>query len=53
GRLLCSVLDFSPAHVQVRWFQGGWELMGNVVATDVVPNRAWTHHLPVLLETPP
>ncbi|CAN8178050.1 unnamed protein product [Coccothraustes coccothraustes] len=53
GRLLCSVMDFYPAPIQVRWFQGQQELSEHVVATDVVPNGDWTHQLLVLLETPP
>ncbi|XP_054145257.1 class II histocompatibility antigen, B-L beta chain-like, partial [Melozone crissalis] len=53
GRLLCSVMDFYPAAIQVRWFQGQQELSEHVVATDVVPNGDWTHQLLVLLETPP
>ncbi|NXG08274.1 HB2L protein, partial [Sakesphorus luctuosus] len=50
GRLLCSVMDFYPAEVQVRWLQGGQELSEHVVATDVVPNGDWTYQLLVLLE---
>ncbi|NWH42515.1 HB2L protein, partial [Chloropsis hardwickii] len=42
GRLLCSVMDFYPAHIQVSWFQGQQELSEHVVATDVVPNGDWT-----------
>ncbi|NXE71845.1 HB22 protein, partial [Calcarius ornatus] len=53
GRLLCSVMDFYPAAIQVRWFQGQQELSEHVVATDVVPNGDWTYQLLVLLETPP
>ncbi|NXQ23146.1 HB2L protein, partial [Peucedramus taeniatus] len=52
GRLLCSVMDFYPAHIQVRWFQGQQELSDHVVATNVVPNGDWTHQLLVLLKTP-
>uniref|UniRef100_A0A8C3UPK0 Ig-like domain-containing protein n=1 Tax=Catharus ustulatus TaxID=91951 RepID=A0A8C3UPK0_CATUS len=52
GRLLCSVMDFYPAHIQVRWFQGQQELSEHVVATDVVANGDWTYQLLVLLETP-
>uniref|UniRef100_H1A280 Ig-like domain-containing protein n=1 Tax=Taeniopygia guttata TaxID=59729 RepID=H1A280_TAEGU len=48
--LLCSVVVFYPAQIQVRWFQGQQEL--SVVATDLVPNGDWTHQLLVLLETP-
>ncbi|NXE69044.1 HB2L protein, partial [Calcarius ornatus] len=51
SRLLCSVMDFYPAAIQVRWFQGQQEL--SVLATDVVPNGDWTYQLLVLLETPP
>ncbi|XP_039552091.1 class II histocompatibility antigen, B-L beta chain-like, partial [Passer montanus] len=53
GRLLCSVMDFYPAAIQVRWFQGQQELSEHVVATDVVPNGDWSYQLLVLLETPP
>ncbi|XP_036261438.1 class II histocompatibility antigen, B-L beta chain-like [Molothrus ater] len=53
GRLLCSVMDFYPAAIQVRWFQGQQELSEHVVATNVVPNGDWTYQLLVLLETPP
>uniref|UniRef100_H1A5A1 Ig-like domain-containing protein n=1 Tax=Taeniopygia guttata TaxID=59729 RepID=H1A5A1_TAEGU len=50
GRLLCSLVDFYPAHARLRWFQGQQEL--SVAATDVVPSGDWTHQLLVLLETP-
>ncbi|NXR53215.1 HB2L protein, partial [Hippolais icterina] len=53
GRLLCPEMDFCPAQIELRWFQGQQELSGHVVATAVVPNGDWTHQLPVLLETPP
>ncbi|XP_068031572.1 LOW QUALITY PROTEIN: class II histocompatibility antigen, B-L beta chain-like [Anomalospiza imberbis] len=49
--LLCSVMDFYPAHIQVRWFQGQQEL--SVVATDIFPSGDWTYQLLVLLETAP
>ncbi|XP_077646968.1 class II histocompatibility antigen, B-L beta chain-like [Lonchura striata] len=49
GHLLCSLVDFYPAHTQLRWFQGQQEL--SVVATDMVPNGDWTQQLLVLLET--
>ncbi|XP_027765595.1 class II histocompatibility antigen, B-L beta chain-like [Empidonax traillii] len=48
GRLLCSVLDFYPSPVQVRWFQDGQELPEHVVATDVVPNGDWTYQVLVM-----
>ncbi|NWT27024.1 HB2L protein, partial [Cardinalis cardinalis] len=49
--LLCSLMDFYPAAIQVRSFQGQQEL--SVLVTDVVPYGDWTHQLLVLLETPP
>ncbi|NXH81875.1 HB2A protein, partial [Edolisoma coerulescens] len=48
GHLLCSIMDFYPAEIQVRWFQGQQELSGHVVATDVVPNGDWTYVTAVL-----
>ncbi|NXU35976.1 HB2L protein, partial [Drymodes brunneopygia] len=53
GHLLCSVMDFYPAEIQVRWFQGQQEISGHVMTTDIVPNGDWTYQLLVLLETPP
>ncbi|XP_059727680.1 class II histocompatibility antigen, B-L beta chain-like [Haemorhous mexicanus] len=52
SRLLRSVMDFYPARIQVRWFQGQQELSEHVVATDMLPNGDWTYQLLVLLETP-
>ncbi|NXX37363.1 HB2L protein, partial [Nicator chloris] len=51
--LLCSVMDFYPAHIQVRWFQGQQELSGHMMATDVVATGNWTYQLRVLLKTLP
>ncbi|XP_064495327.1 class II histocompatibility antigen, B-L beta chain-like [Pseudopipra pipra] len=53
GRLLCSVMDFYPAPVQVRWFQDGQEVLEHVFSTDVVPNGDWTYQVLVMLEIPP
>ncbi|NXO46429.1 HB2A protein, partial [Locustella ochotensis] len=52
GCLLCCVMDFYPAKIQLR-FQGQQELSGHVVATNVVPKGDWSHQLLVLLETIP
>uniref|UniRef100_A0A803W7K5 Ig-like domain-containing protein n=1 Tax=Ficedula albicollis TaxID=59894 RepID=A0A803W7K5_FICAL len=35
GCLLCSVMDFYPAKIQLRWF------LGHVVASVLVPNGNW------------
>ncbi|NWU20548.1 HB2L protein, partial [Dyaphorophyia castanea] len=53
GRLLCSGMDFYPAQIQGRRFQGQQELSGHVMATDIVPNGDWTSQLLVLLEIGP
>ncbi|XP_039234715.1 class II histocompatibility antigen, B-L beta chain-like, partial [Pipra filicauda] len=53
GRLLCSVMDFYPAPVQVRWFQDGQEVLEDVFSTNVVPNGDWSYQVLVLLEIPP
>ncbi|NXU20726.1 DQB2 protein, partial [Pardalotus punctatus] len=53
GCLLCSMMDFYPVQLQLRWFQGQQELSRHMVATNLVRNRDWTHQLPVLLETTP
>ncbi|NWR45993.1 HB2L protein, partial [Regulus satrapa] len=52
GRLLCSVMDFYPAQIRVRWFQGQQELSEHAVATDVVANGDWTYQQLVRLESP-
>ncbi|NXO46332.1 DQB2 protein, partial [Locustella ochotensis] len=41
GSLLCSVMDFYPAQIQLRCFQGQQELLVHVVATTVVPSSSW------------
>ncbi|XP_064495572.1 class II histocompatibility antigen, B-L beta chain-like [Pseudopipra pipra] len=53
SRLLCSVMDFYPVPVQVRWFQDGQKVLKDVVVTDMVPNGDWTYHVLVKLEIPP
>ncbi|XP_059727482.1 rano class II histocompatibility antigen, D-1 beta chain-like [Haemorhous mexicanus] len=52
GRLLCWVVDFYPAHIQARWFQGQQELSDHMVATDMVPQQGLDYQLLELLETP-
>uniref|UniRef100_A0A8D2QAK6 Ig-like domain-containing protein n=1 Tax=Zonotrichia albicollis TaxID=44394 RepID=A0A8D2QAK6_ZONAL len=39
GRLLCSVMDFYPAAIQVRWFQGEQELSEHVGGHRRGPQR--------------
>ncbi|XP_058713299.1 class II histocompatibility antigen, B-L beta chain-like [Poecile atricapillus] len=53
GRLLCSLMDFSPAHIQLSCSQGQQQLSGHVLATAVLPSGDWSQQLLVLLETVP
>ncbi|XP_014118429.1 PREDICTED: LOW QUALITY PROTEIN: class II histocompatibility antigen, B-L beta chain-like [Pseudopodoces humilis] len=53
GRLLCSLMDFSPAHIQLSCSQGQQQLSGHVLATAVLPSGDWSQQLLVLLETAP
>uniref|UniRef100_A0A8C0UTH8 MHC class II beta chain N-terminal domain-containing protein n=1 Tax=Cyanistes caeruleus TaxID=156563 RepID=A0A8C0UTH8_CYACU len=53
GRLLCSLMDFSPAHIQLSCSQGQQQLSGHMLATAVLPSGDWSQQLLVLLETAP
>ncbi|XP_058713318.1 LOW QUALITY PROTEIN: class II histocompatibility antigen, B-L beta chain-like [Poecile atricapillus] len=53
GCLLCSLMDFSPAHIQLSCSQGQQQLSGHVLATAVLPSGDWSQQLLVLLETAP
>ncbi|KAL2298258.1 hypothetical protein Nmel_015245, partial [Mimus melanotis] len=53
GCLLCSVMDFYPAEMQLSWFQGQQELSGHVVATDLVPVGTGFLPAPGVAGTPP
>uniref|UniRef100_A0A8D0EUW5 Ig-like domain-containing protein n=1 Tax=Strix occidentalis caurina TaxID=311401 RepID=A0A8D0EUW5_STROC len=52
-RLVCAVMDFYPAQIEVKWFQNGREETERVVSTDVIPNGDWTYQVLVMLETTP
>ncbi|XP_074710494.1 class II histocompatibility antigen, B-L beta chain-like isoform X2 [Strix uralensis] len=52
-RLVCAVMDFYPAEIEVKWFQNGREETERVVSTDVIPNGDWTYQVLVMLETTP
>ncbi|XP_074786722.1 class II histocompatibility antigen, B-L beta chain-like [Athene noctua] len=52
-RLVCAVMDFYPAEIEVKWFQNGREETERVVSTDVIPNGDWTYQVLVMLETSP
>ncbi|KAK1327461.1 hypothetical protein QTO34_012963 [Cnephaeus nilssonii] len=51
--LICSVTDFYPAHIQVRWFRNDQEETAGVVSTPVIRNGDWTYQVLVMLEMTP
>ncbi|NWV20873.1 HB2L protein, partial [Origma solitaria] len=53
SHLLCSLMNFYPVQLLLRWFQGQQELSGHVVATDLVPYGDCTYQLLVQPETLP
>ncbi|NXX40414.1 HB2L protein, partial [Tricholaema leucomelas] len=53
SRLLCAVMDFYPAEVEVKWFKNGQEQTDSVVSTEVLQNGDWSYQVLVLLETSP
>ncbi|NXG77001.1 HB2L protein, partial [Baryphthengus martii] len=52
-QLICSVMGFYPAEVEVKWFKNGQEETERVVSTDVMQNGDWTYQVLVMLETSP
>ncbi|KAK7798674.1 hypothetical protein U0070_000863 [Myodes glareolus] len=53
NRLVCSVTDFYPAHIKVRWFRNGQEETVGVVSTKLIQNGDWTYQILVMLEMTP
>ncbi|KAM9266792.1 class II histocompatibility antigen, B-L beta chain-like [Cariama cristata] len=53
NRLVCAVMDFYPAEMEVKWFKNGQEEVEHVVSTDVIQNGDWTYQVLVMLETTP
>ncbi|XP_040437237.1 class II histocompatibility antigen, B-L beta chain-like [Falco naumanni] len=52
-RLVCAVMDFYPAEIEVKWLKNGQEETERVVSTDVIQNGDWTYQVLVMLETTP
>jgi hypothetical protein len=51
--LVCSVIDFYPGSIEVRWFRNGEEEKTGVVSTGLIQNRDWTYQTLVMLEMVP
>nr|XP_023398307.1 SLA class II histocompatibility antigen, DQ haplotype D beta chain-like isoform X1 [Loxodonta africana] len=48
--LICSVTDFYPGHVKVRWFRNDQEETAGIVSTPLIRNGDWTFQILVMLE---
>ena len=51
--LVCSVTDFYPGQIKVRWFRNDWEETAGVVSTPLIRNGDWTFQLFMMLEMTP
>lgn len=51
--LVCSVTDFYPAQIKVRWFRNDQEETTGVVSTQLIRNGDWTFQVLVMLEMTP
>nr|VAY10388.1 MHC class II protein [Pongo pygmaeus] len=51
--LVCSVTDFYPGQVKVRWFRNDQEETAGVVSTPLIRNGDWTFQILVMLEMTP
>ncbi|XP_008827533.1 rano class II histocompatibility antigen, A beta chain [Nannospalax galili] len=51
--LVCSVTDFYPGQIKVRWFRNDQEQTTGVVSTQLIKNGDWTFQILVMLEMTP
>ncbi|KAM8938342.1 HLA class II histocompatibility antigen, DQ beta 1 chain-like [Lycaon pictus] len=51
--LVCSVTDFYPGQIKVRWFRNDQEQTAGVVSTPLIRNGDWTFQILVMLEMTP
>nr|STR99249.1 Cell surface protein [Ovis aries] len=51
--LVCSVTDFYPGQIKVRWFRNDQEEKAGVVSTPLIRNGDWTFQILVMLEITP
>uniref|UniRef100_A0A673TWC9 Major histocompatibility complex, class II, DQ beta 1 n=1 Tax=Suricata suricatta TaxID=37032 RepID=A0A673TWC9_SURSU len=48
--LVCSVTDFYPGQIKVRWFRNDQALTAGIVSTPLIRNGDWTFQILVMLE---
>ncbi|XP_035153550.3 HLA class II histocompatibility antigen, DQ beta 2 chain isoform X2 [Callithrix jacchus] len=51
--LVCSVTDFYPGQIKVRWFRNDQEETAGIVSTSLIRNGDWTFQILVMLEMTP
>ncbi|XP_069344614.1 HLA class II histocompatibility antigen, DQ beta 1 chain-like [Eulemur rufifrons] len=51
--LVCSVTDFYPGQIRVRWLRNDQEETAGVVSTPLIRNGDWTFQILVMLEMTP
>lgn len=51
--LVCSVTDFYPGQIKVRWFRNDQEETAGIVSTPLIRNGDWTFQIIVMLEMTP
>ncbi|ELV12863.1 HLA class II histocompatibility antigen, DQ beta 1 chain [Tupaia chinensis] len=51
--LVCSVTDFYPGQIKVRWFRNNQEETAGIVSTPLIRNGDWTFQIMVMLEMAP
>nr|AAW82099.1 MHC class II antigen [Bos taurus] len=51
--LVCSVTDFYPSQIKVRWLRNDREETAGVVSTPLIRNGDWTFQILVMLEMTP
>ncbi|XP_075042033.1 H-2 class II histocompatibility antigen, E-S beta chain-like [Mixophyes fleayi] len=49
--LMCTVFDFFPSAIKVKWYRNGQEEIEQVQATELYQNGDWTFQIHVMLET--
>ncbi|KAM6186416.1 HLA class II histocompatibility antigen, DO beta chain [Rhynchocyon petersi] len=51
--LLCTVTDFYPGDIKIKWFRNGQEEKAGVISTGLIRNGDWTFQTTMMLEMIP